>query len=234
MKVFINLLCLCLLILKGIHRGIQFQCLYFNLHEGYVLDHQRKIVIHHEVYLLISSIAPFGFVWVFEILCKARTMQSKWKCKARHKFLPNSISGPTLPLDYKISILQWCLAGSYWHHACRLSCTMQRPAGLFARLDRCHLLGQELAFCVLVLVPLKEDGIHQKNIFSSKDSIKRSIQMTVEKKLLQRNFSSVEKIYTEIWFVKTPIISMWKYQYLQLVSYLIFILFPSPGIYAIA
>ena len=57
-----------------------------------------------------------------------------------------------------------------------------------------HLLGQEMAFCVFVLVSLKEDGIHQKNIFSSKDSIKRSIQMTVEKKLLQRNFSSVEKI----------------------------------------
>ena len=34
----------------------------FSLDEGYVLGHQRRIVIHHEVYLLISSIAPFGFV----------------------------------------------------------------------------------------------------------------------------------------------------------------------------
>ena len=39
--------------LKEYNRKMHFQCLYFNLHEGYVLYHQRMLEYHYGVYLLI-------------------------------------------------------------------------------------------------------------------------------------------------------------------------------------
>jgi hypothetical protein len=57
--------------------------------------------------------------------------------------------------------------------ASRLSIKLHNAKHLRSACDACSVsppwTRTGMVFCVLVLVPLKEDGVHQKNIFSSKE-----------------------------------------------------------------